>query len=111
LKLLIFILNKVEMVDTLLKKFTSENISGATIANTRGMLQKLMSDDDLNIIGSFRHLINPKRSENKTIFMVVKEEKIKEIVEIIESIVGSLDEPDSGLLFTIPIDYVRGYKQ
>lgn len=111
MKLLILVLNKVEKLDRLLKEFASQHISGATIINTTGMAQKLMHNDDLNIIGSFRHLIDPKRGENKTIFMVIKEEKLPQIIEVIESIVGSLDEPDTGILFTTPIDFIRGYKQ
>lgn len=110
MKLLFFVLHKVELLDRLLKNFASENISGATIINTKGMVQKLLDDDDDNIIGSFRYLINPKRGENKTIMMAIKEDKLEQIVQIIERTVGSLDEPDTGILFTTPIDFIKGLK-
>lgn len=110
MKLLIFVLHKVELLDKLLKNFALENVSGATIINTKGMVQKLLDDDDYDIIGSFRHLINAKKGENKTIFMAVKDEKVEQVVGIIEATVGSLDEPGTGILFTTPIDYIRGYK-
>lgn len=110
-KLLILVLNKVDKLDKLLKEFASQHVTGATIVNSRGLARELMNKDELNIIGSFRQLLDVNRKESKTIFMVVKEEKVEQVVAIIENIVGSLDQPDTGILFTTPIDFIRGYKQ
>lgn len=110
MKLLVFVLNKVECLEKLLKEFASKNISGATIISSTGMMHELMNSEDIGIIGSFRHFINSQRKENKTLFMVIKEEKIPEVYAIIESIVGSLDIPDTGIVFTLPIDDLKGFK-
>lgn len=42
--------------------------------------------------------------------MVVKDEKVTEVIDVIESVVGSLEEPDNGLVFTLPVDFVKGMK-
>ena len=113
MKLLIFVLNKVDKLDKLLKEFAKHQITGATVINSQGMAHELLKSNDetlSGIVGSLRKLLNPNDSQNKTMFMVVKEERVLEIVEVIESVVGSLDQPDSGILFTLPIDFLRGMK-
>lgn len=66
-----------------------------------------MSDDD-HLFGSWRRFLDPDRKESKTIYMVLEDEKISEVIEIIESVIGSLNKPDAGIVFTIPVDYVKG---
>lgn len=110
MKLLIFVLNKAEKFDLLLKEFAANDITGATIISSTGMARELMKKDDLGIIGSFRHLLDNNRRENKTMFMVIKEEKIPTVVEVIEKVVGNLDQPDTGILFTTSLDFVKGFK-
>lgn len=111
MKLLVFVLNKVEKLDKLLNEFGNQKISGATILNSKGMAHELLSNHELGWVGSFVQLLDPHKEENKTIFMVVKEEKIPHIIEIIEDIVGSLEKPDTGILFTVPVDYVSELKK
>ena len=110
MKLLVLVLNKIECLEKLLKEFVEKDISGATIISSTGMAHELMANDDIGLIGSFRHFLNSQRKENKTLFMVVKEEKIPDVYQAIERIVGSLDEPDTGILFTLPIDDLKGFK-
>ncbi len=114
MKLLVFILNKTEKLDRLLKTLAHEHITGATVINSSGMASQLSqtSDESLNsIFGSLRMLLKDNQKENKTIMMVVKEEKIPEIERIINEVVGNINEPNTGILFTVPIDFIRGYKQ
>ena len=113
MKLLIFILNKIDNLDRLIKEFAKHGITGATVISSSGMAHELLKSNDetlSSIVGSLRKLLNPNDSQNKTIFMVVKEDKVHEIVEVIESVVGSLDQPDSGIIFTLPIDFIKGMK-
>lgn len=113
MKLLVFILNKIEKLDQLVQEFAKHNITGATIINSSGLAHKIVDYNDetlSNIIGSLKKILNMNNRSNNTIFMVAKEERISEIIEIIESVVGSLDEPDTGLIFTLPIDFVKGMK-
>lgn len=108
MKLLVIILNKTECLEELLEAFTENNISGATIIDSKGMLQELYEHDEFKFIGSLRSLFNPEHTENKTILMVTKEERVKEISKITNDVTGGLDKPDTGILFTLPIDYLEG---
>lgn len=111
MKLLVFVLNKVEKLDLLLKEFAIHNINGATIISSMGMAQELLQHDELNIIGSFRHLLDKNRKENKTLFMVVRDEQVKDILDVIEKVVGNLEDPNTGILFTTTLDFVKGFKR
>ena len=46
MKLLVIILNKTECLEELLEAFTQNNISGATIIDSKGMLQELYEHDE-----------------------------------------------------------------
>ncbi len=108
MKLLIIVLNKVEYLDKLLAKFGQCSIPGATILNSKGMAQELGSHDELRFLGSLRLLMNPARQENVTIFMAIPDEKVKTVSKIVNEVTGGLDQPDTGILFTVPIDYTEG---
>lgn len=111
MKLLVIVLNKVECLDKLLTSFGKNHIPGATILDSRGMAQELGEHDELRFLGSLRRLMNPAHTENKTIFMVVPEEKVAAVSEIVNKATGGLDHPDTGILFTLPIDYVEGVEK
>ena len=108
MRLLIIVLNKVECLDRLLTKLGKNNIPGATILDSKGMAQELEGHDELRFLGSLRLLMNPAHKENKTIFMVIPEEKVAAVSKIVNEVTGGLDRPDTGILFTLPIDYVEG---
>ena len=108
MKLLIIVLNKVECLDRMLTKFGKQNIPGATILDSKGMAQELEAHDELRFLGSLRMLMNPAHKENKTIFMVLDGEKVRTVSRVVNEVTGGLDQPDSGILFTVPISYVEG---
>lgn len=100
MKLLVFILTKAHKIDRLVQEFAKHNLTGATIINSSGVARKLLqsSDETLStIVGSLKRLLNPENVPNNTILMVVKDEKVTEVIDVIESVVGSLEEPDNGL--------------
>ena len=85
MQLLVIVLNKLECLDKLLTALEEEHIPGATILDSRVMAQQLEGHDELRFLGSLRMLMNPAHKET-----------------------GGLDQPDSGILFTVPISYVEG---
>jgi hypothetical protein len=42
---------------------------------------------------------------------VTEDAKTSVITDVIEKVVGKLDKPDSGIIFTLPIDSVKGFKK
>ena len=112
MKLVTIILNKTECLDEILEEFGNNNIPGATIIDSRGKVQELSDHDheDMYFLVSLRSLLSPSHKENKTIIMVAKDEDVKVISAIVNTPTGGLDKPDTGILFTIPVDYVEGIK-
>lgn len=108
MKLVFIVLNKLDCLDKLLTAFGKNSIPGATILSSRGMAQTLEAHDELRFIGSLRMLMNANYKENRTILMAVPDEKVDTVVELVNKATGGLDQPDSGILFTLPIDRVEG---
>jgi hypothetical protein len=108
MKLVTIILNKTECLDNLLETFKENNLPGATIIDSKGMIQELSDSDDFRIIGSLRELLMPSHKENKTIIMAARDEDIKVISRIVNEATGGLSNPDTGIMFTVPIDYLEG---
>lgn len=108
MKLLIIVLNKTECLERLLTAFGTNDIMGATIIDSKGMAQELDQLDDSDFMLPLRMLIHPAHHENKTIFMVIPEEKVQKVSDIVNKVTGGLGKPDTGILFTVPIDHIEG---
>jgi len=104
--LFILVLNKEEYLEEILEVFLELDIHGATIIDSIGMGRILAHD--IPIFAGFRNLMQENRPGNKTIFTVIEENKIQRVIKAIEQICGSLDEPGTGIIATIPIGIVKG---
>lgn len=108
MKLVVIILNKTECLDRLLETFRDNGVAGATIIDSRGMIQELSDSYEFRIAGSLREIFMPSHKENKTILMVTKEKDVPVISRIVDEATGGLSKPDTGILFTLPIDHLEG---
>ncbi|MCY6370225.1 hypothetical protein [Clostridium ganghwense] len=111
MKLLVFVLNKVDKLDNLLISFTNAGINGATILDSHGMAEVLIDHNkNLPIFGSLRMLLNEKRPFNKTIFAVLSDKQVEIALTCIREVVGDLSKPGVGIVFTLPVGYVEGIR-
>jgi nitrogen regulatory protein PII len=108
MKLLILILNKVEKLEEILEGFIEIGISGATIIDSIGMGHVL--SEEVPIFAGLRFMFAGARPHNKTILSVIKDEKEAEALALIKKILGDLNEPGTGIVFTISLDRVEGLK-
>ncbi len=108
MQLLLFVLNKEEHLEEVLEVFIELDITGATIIDSIGMGRILATE--IPIFAGFRNLMQESRPGNKTIFTVIPDNKIPRVIQGIEQICGSLDEPGSGILITLPVNKVKGIK-
>ena len=108
MQVLFLVLNKVECLDDLLVRLTEAGVHGGTIVDSTGMARALGDHEDWNILGSLRLMLDPAREESKTLFFVLKEEQIPLVRSIINQAVGGLDQPDTGILFGMPLSFVEG---
>lgn len=108
MKLLVFVLNRVEKLEPALNKLEHAGLRGATVISSRGMAMTLEKYFDGSFLGSLRAMMEPDREENCTVFMVLKEEDVARAIACVEEVTGSFDEPNSGIVFTVPVDFIKG---
>ena len=108
MKMLIFVLNRVEKLEPALNKLEHAGLRGATVLSSRGMARTLDKYCDGSFLGSLRAMMEPDREENRTVFMVLKDEDVERAVAAVEEVAGSFNTPNSGIAFTLPVDFVKG---
>lgn len=110
MKLLVFVLDAIELLPDVLKKLEFAGLRGATILQSRGMAMTLNKSFGGSLLGSLYSMMDPDRDENKTVFMVLKDEDVQKTIDLIESVTGDFDKPNTGILFTVPVDFTKGIR-
>ncbi|AKL96858.1 hypothetical protein CACET_c34150 [Clostridium aceticum] len=108
---LFIVLNKPEYLDEILTEFVNIGINGATIIDSQGMASALVEGhhSDIPIIGSLRNLVDSSRPYNKTIFTILKDDKIvDQAMEAVNKIVGGMNSKGTGVMFTVPVGKILG---
>lgn len=107
MKLLVLILNNEDLLEEVLEAYVEVGISGATLLDSEGMGRFLTYE--VPLFSAFKDFMKGNKPYNKTILAIVQhEEIIKKIVPLIDKIVGGFDNPGTGIMFTIPVDWAVG---
>lgn len=107
MKLFVLVLNKKEYLNKILEGFLDIGIHGATVIDSTGMGQTLSSCKG-SMFGGFRHLFENCQVHNVTVFSALDEEKVKEAKQVVTDVVGDISKPGTGIIFTMPLDFVSG---
>lgn len=99
MKLLVIILNKTDVLDYLLEGLSAAGIKGATIIESSGMAMTLSRLDSSFLSGE---------EDNRTILSVIKNNQLDTARKIVYNTVGDLSQPNTGIMFTVPLDFVEG---
>jgi len=111
MKVLMFILNDPDLLEPLLDELSAAGVRGCTIFDSNGMgrqLAKKRPDAFSLIFGSL--VKTSTHTTSKTLMMILDEPRIAAVTQAIETVVGSLDKPGSGVLFSFGLDMVKGLK-
>lgn len=107
MKLLVFVLNDEAFLEEVMEAYIEAGITGATILDSEGMGRFLTYE--VPLFAGFKEFMKGNKPYNKTIISVIKNEQtILRAKELIEGIIGSLEEPGSGILFSVPVDWAYG---
>ncbi|MGD8867162.1 MAG: P-II family nitrogen regulator [Gemmatimonadales bacterium] len=107
MQLLIAVINEAEALDDVLSGFLEIGITGATIINSEGMGRVLTHD--IPIFAGIQTLITRSRAQNYTIFSVIDDDaKVDAAFALIQDVCGSLAEPGTGIVFTLPVSRAEG---
>ena len=108
--LLVYISNHRDSMTPILQTMADRDIHGATTVDCEGMLQSLCVDsvEPPPIFYSLRQFLNPQHEPGKMLFVVLEDDQVDIAKRTIHEIAGSLEEPNSGIMFTIPVSSVEG---
>jgi nitrogen regulatory protein PII len=110
MKLVIYVMTQTKYLEEFLTELNNNGIKGATIISSTGMGRTLAKNDDMQMFGSLKFLFENKRTESNVILMALPDDKVKTVYKVIEYVCGNLQEPDSGVAFTVPIEETVGCK-
>lgn len=110
-QVLFVVLNDTALLDDLFSSFLRAGITGATCIESMGMGRALSEIDSssIPIFAALRHHLNESRPYNRTVFALLPDEQVDEAIAAVESVVGDLSRPGSGLLFTVPVGRAAGF--
>ncbi|MDO5718354.1 MAG: hypothetical protein Q4P34_05150 [Tissierellia bacterium] len=106
---LFIVINKTELFENLIEEFHKNDIHSGTIFESLGMASIFNHD---TMVGNFRGALNKFRPFNKTILMILPEDKAESAKRCVRTVIGDLDREDVGIMFTIPVssfEGIRGY--
>lgn len=111
MKLLVIILNKTDALEYLLEGLSSAGIGGATIIQSSGLAMTLSKMNSSFISSSIRSMFTGDEEDNRTILSVIRNNQLDIARKVVYSTVGDLSQPNTGILFTIPLDFVEGTRK
>ncbi|MFT3950510.1 MAG: hypothetical protein QM689_00765 [Oscillospiraceae bacterium] len=107
MKLMIFILSRTEVLAQFLEGLSTAGIKGATILDSEG-LAATVSRLDGNFFGASLRALFSTAEGNKTILSLISDDQIELVRKVCYATVGNLSEPNTGILFTVPVDFAEG---
>ena len=109
--LVVFVLNDPQLCSTLLDAWEEAGIRGVTILESSGLgrIREAGIREDLPLMPNLSDIFKNSETRHRTLFTLVNsQEKIDTIVKATESIVGNLENENTGLLFAVPVHELFG---
>lgn len=114
MQVLFLILNETKYLDDILEAFVEVGVKGATIVDSQGMGSALAANPNQHIplFGYLKNLMDDAHPYNKTIFTVLNgDDLVEKVVKAVNDVVGDINRPGVGFMFTIPVGNVYGIGQ
>ena len=107
MELLVCVVNRDEKLEEILSGFLELGVTGATVVHSEGMGRVL--SQDVPVFAGLQTLMSRSRPQNTMIFSVIETSDVLEAaIGMVQRVCGSLDEPSTGILFTVPLSRVIG---
>jgi len=107
--LVVLVLDQVEHLSPVLESWQQAGITGITIHASTGLGRISTLRDDLPLMPSLRTLFESGELHHRTLWAVVDDDfDLDSLFDATEAITGPLHAPDTGIMFSVPIDKVRG---
>ena len=108
--MVMFVLDDVNYCHDVLNAWEDIGVVGVTMFDSSGLGRiRNAVRDDIPLMPSLSEIFKKSETNHRTLFTVVEgEAKIEEIVKATESVIGPLDQPNTGFLFAMPVSHVYG---
>lgn len=106
--LFVVVLNRTELLDDLLIAFNEQIGQAATVLESVGMAQHFSQSDEAKIFATIKPFIISNHAANKTIFSVIPSEKLNSARKVVGSVLKDIDQPDTGIMFALPLLFQEG---
>jgi hypothetical protein len=107
--MVMFILDDPDKLDTVLEAWHNIGVSGVTIAETSSFFRRQGDHLGARYLFGFSRVVHQTEEGHYALLTVVPNEAtVQKCIEAAESIVGDLDEPNTGILSAWPLPIVKG---
>ncbi len=107
MKLLVAVVNDPDKVVDILDGFLEIDVRGATILESSGMAH--MIADHVPFFTPFAEMGIENAGNSRTLFSLMRDEdKLDKAIQVIDDVLGGLHQPDSGLVFVLPVERCLG---
>jgi nitrogen regulatory protein PII len=109
--MVVLIVNNPDDCSPILEAWEALGLSGVTILESLGLgrLRRRGMEDDFPLIPSLSDYFESEEVSHRTLFSVVDTpEKVDQMIEAAQGIIGNLDDEDTGFLFVLPVTRVVG---
>lgn len=111
-ELIVLVLADADTVTDILNAWLGVGVPGVTLLDSTGLGHAFAAEgarDDLPLIPSLASLLRPREAPHRLLFSVVPDGfDTDALIAATEKITGSLDAPDTGILFVVPVSKTRG---
>ena len=109
MQILVVILKKADLVPELCRELAEEGVHGGTIIDGIGMASVIEKMDDLPIFGMLRSILADDDNDTvKTMWFVMEDNEVEKARKVIRDTIVDLDEPNTGIMFGMPVSFVEG---
>lgn len=111
--LVVLVVDNPDDCGAVLEAWEKVGVSGVTILESTGLgrFKKKGLRDDIPLMPSLRDLLQPREERHRTLFSVVEGQAIVDLlIEKAQSVIGSLDQENSGFLFVVPVQQAIGLR-
>lgn len=108
MNLLVVILKRADLVSEICRDLAEEGVHGGTILDGTGMASVIEKMDDLPLFGMLKTLLTDEEEDGvKVMLFVMNDDELDKAKRTIKEVVG-LDQPNTGIMFALPVSFVDG---
>ncbi len=108
MKALFAVIQRPELLSSILLEFNNKGISGATVFESMGM--GYLMAENAPIFARLSQVAMGSTAPSRTLMAIIEDHQVELAVEIIEDVIGDLTQPNTGIVFTVPVDFIRGLR-